>query len=139
MSRRGQQARNAVRRAKRDAAEALESQEGSYRPPKDLGLPKQWATAYDDANTVRVQFNIWRDKGRILNFVINVQVITPDGWISVERYDCCHGNCHLHHDNDDHSRDVVRRLDDLDDVQRAFAEASREAEHRARIIRDKGE
>lgn len=139
MSRRGQQTRNAVRRARRETEEALESQVGSYSPPKDVGLPKQWETAYDDANTVRVQFFLWRVKGKIVNFVVNVQVITAEGWISVERFDCCHGNCHLHPDNDDLPRDVIMRLDSQSDVHRAFAEVRREAERRARIIRDKGE
>lgn len=128
-----------MRRAQRATESALGAQEGSYRPPLDAGLPKQWETSYDDSNTVRLQFNLWRDRGKIVNFVINVQVITADGWISVERFDCCHGNCHLHPDNDDVAREVILRLDSEDDVQRAFEKVRPEAERRARIIRDKGE
>lgn len=139
MPRRGQQARNAVRQARRDAVKALESQRGSYTPPRTVGPPKQWETSYDDSNTVRVQFILWRAKGKIVNFVVNVQVITADGWTTVERFDCCHGNCHLHSDNADIAPEVILRLDDEGDVQRAFAKVRAEAEHRARIIRGKGD
>ena len=118
--------------------ETLESQAGSYRPPPGLSPSKQWEIAYDGANTVRVQFILWKAHGRVVNFVVNVQVITAEGWTSVERFDCCHGNCHLHPDGADSAR-VVLRLDSIDDVQRAFDKVRAEAEHRARIIRGKGE
>jgi hypothetical protein len=100
MPRRGQVTRNAVRRAQREAAKALESQQGSYEPPKGSAPSKQWEMPYDDSNTVRLQFFLWRDGGKIVNFVINVQVITAEGWTTVEYFDCCHGNCHLHPAND---------------------------------------
>ena len=138
MPRRGQQARNSLRKARWATNETLESQAGSYRPPPGLSPSKQWEIAYDGANTVRVQFILWKAHGRVVNFVVNVQVITAEGWTSVERFDCCHGNCHLHPDGADSAR-VVLRLDSIDDVQRAFDKVRAEAEHRARIIRGKGE
>lgn len=131
--------RNAVRRAQREVAKALESQQGSYEPPKGSAPSKQWEMPYDDSNTVRLQFFLWRDGGKVVDFVINVQVITAEGWITVEYFDCCHGNCHLHPANDGVERQVILRLDSEDDVARAFDLACSEAEGRARIIRSKGE
>lgn len=139
MPRRGQQTRNAVRRAQRDTTNELESPQGNYTPPSTDDPPKQWEMTYDDTNTVRVQFNLWRAKGRITNFVVNVQVITADGWMSVERFDCCHGCCHLHVDNDETKSRPILRLDTEHDVKRAFDLVMAEAGARARIIRDKGE
>jgi hypothetical protein len=42
-----------------------------------------------DAHTIEVQFYLWRRDGRIVDFVVNLQVLTAEGWESVERIDCC--------------------------------------------------
>lgn len=92
---------------------------------------------YDDAGTVRLQFLLWRQGGRLVDFVVNVQVIGADGWEIVEYFDCCHGNCHLHVKSDAEPRPILR-LDRVDDVQRAFVQVEQEARDRVRIICDEG-
>ncbi|WP_067857665.1 DUF7718 family protein [Nocardia shimofusensis] len=92
----------------------------------------------DDTNSVSLQFNLWHRDGRLVDFVINVRVLAPGGWTDVERFDCCHGHCHLHADNDETAPRSLYRLDDVDDVARAFRKVEPMADKRARIIRDKG-
>lgn len=99
---------------------------------------KQWESSVDDASTIRLQFNLWRHDKRLVDFVINVQVITSAGWQSVERFDCCHGHCHLHVDNDETTPRSILRLENVDDVARAFTTSQQLADKRARIIRNKG-
>ena len=60
-----------------------------------------------------------------------------NGWEDVERFDCCHGCCHLHQDGRD-GNDPLWQLDDEKDVPEAFVRACDQAETRARIIRNKG-
>ena len=64
----------------RKVAEQLQSDQGSYEPP-DRGEchPKHWNMAGDDAHTIEVQFYIWRRDGRIVDFVMNLQVLTAEG------------------------------------------------------------
>ena len=69
-------------------------------------------------------------------FFVGIQVITMSGgWVNVEYYDCCHGHCHLHTQNGEQPQGIAQ-LDNVDDVRRAFAQVSRDADVRARIIRD---
>ncbi|CAN5260506.1 hypothetical protein BH11ACT6_BH11ACT6_20690 [soil metagenome] len=140
MVRRGQREQRELRRARREAEEQIESTQGQYdaremRP--QCGQPRQWESPYDEANTVRLQFFLWRLDGRLADFVINVQVVTSEGWHTVEYFDCCHGHCHLHTQNGDEPRSEVQ-LDSIDDVQLAFAQVEGEAHARARIIRVEG-
>jgi hypothetical protein len=137
--RRGQQGKRAVQRAQRKVSELLDSSEqGAYQTP-DRGecIPQQWEIAYDDANTVRLQFFLWREGGRIAEFVVNVQVLASEGWDTVEYFDCCHGHCHLHATNDTDVRTIMR-LDGIDDVERAFRQVDAESHNRARIMRGEG-
>lgn len=137
--RRGQQEKKAVRRAQRKVSEQLGSgEQGTYEPPeRDDCIPQQWEIAYDDANTVRLQFLLWRKGGRIAEFVVNVQVLASEGWDTVEYFDCCHGHCHLHAKNDTDVRTIMR-LDGIDDVERAFRQVEAESDNRARIMRGEG-
>jgi hypothetical protein len=136
--RRGQQNRRALRQASKATLEQFESPHGAYTPPDRAQCRnRQWDAPVDDLSTIRLQFNIWRLDGRLVNFVINVQVLTAEGWVSVERFDCCHGHCHLHPDSDEDDSESIHRLDGLDDVEQAFREVERSADERARIIRDK--
>lgn len=90
---------------------------------------------YDDANTLRAQFIIWRQGGRLVDFVANIQELTLDGWVSLERFDCCHGHCHHHPLNDELPPLSISRLDTVEDVKRAFVEVERLVDERVRIIR----
>ncbi|MEB3063861.1 DUF7718 family protein [[Mycobacterium] zoologicum] len=137
MVRRGQQRRKHVERARRDLERQLDSKHGTYRPPpRGDCFRRQWETAYDDVSAIRVQFIIWRDGGRLVDFVVNVQVLGSGGWETVERFDCCHGHCHLHPQNEELPPESIQRLDAVGDVQRAFAQVNGIAHERARIIRD---
>ncbi|TLF75797.1 DUF7718 family protein [Nocardia cyriacigeorgica] len=139
MVRRGQQNKRALREASKSAFEQLDSPHGTYAPPdREKCRYRQWDTPVDDLGTVRLQFNIWRANGQIADFVINVQVLTSDGWTSVERVDCCHGHCHLHVDNDDENARSLYKLDGPADVEHAFSRVQVLADQRARIIRDRG-
>lgn len=135
MVRRGQQGKRAVRRAQRNVSEQLGSSEkGTYQTPdRSECIPQRWETPYDDANTVRLQFLLWRQDGRIAEFVVNVQVLASEGWDTVEYFDCCHGHCHLHAKNGTTAR-TITRLDEIGDVEAAFRQVEREADGRARII-----
>lgn len=137
MSRRGQQGKQQLRRAQREVTAELESQRGEYQPPDhDRCNKKGWETPLDDANTIRLQFIRWSQGGRLVNFFVGIQVITMSGgWVNVEYYDCCHGHCHLHTQNGEQPQGIAQ-LDNVDDVRRAFAQVSRDADVRARIIRD---
>ena len=73
----------------------------------------------------------------LADFVILIQRLGTQGWDEVERFDCCHGHCHLHPDGQAES-ETLYQLDGPDDVQEAYAKASVYAGERARIIRDKG-
>ena len=138
MVRRGQQKERAVRHARRAATDSLESQQGSYvLPDRDDCALKQWEMPYDEAYSIRVQYLIWRQAGRMADFVVNIQVLTSDGWVTVEYFDCCHGHCHHHH-RDETVRATVLRLDDEDDVSRAFQQVEGLLEDRVRIIRNQG-
>jgi hypothetical protein len=137
MSRRNQQGKQQLRRAQRELSVDLESQQGTYQRP-DHGRcdEKRWEMPLDDANTIRLQFIRWSQGGRLVDFFVGVQVITPSaGWVNVEYFDCCHGYCHLHTQNGEQVQGIAQ-LDDVDDVRRAFDQVSRNALDRARIIRD---
>lgn len=137
MVRRAQKERKALRRARSEAETSLTSRQGSYIPPdREKCKARQWVQAYDDASTVRVQFNLWSLDGRPVDFAIIVQRLGTDGWEDVERYDCCHGHCHLHADGKDSSASIYQ-LDTQDDVKVALTRAEAESADRARIIRDK--
>lgn len=132
--RRGQQAKKAERRARRNAEAELTSQQGEYRADRAacrVGQP--WHQTGDSANTVRLEHHIWRLGGKLADFVINAQVLTADGWVTVEYVDCCHGYCHHHAQNG--SERAIKRLDTIDDVAAAFSEAQTVIYDRLRIIR----
>lgn len=135
MVRRGQQGERKLRQARREAAEQLDSNEGRYQlPDREDCRFKQWETIGDDAATVRTQTLTWRKGGALVNFVINLQVITPQGWETVERIDCCHGCCHYHPRNGTETRPILR-LDVVDEVQTAYSAAQQLILERLRIIR----
>lgn len=118
MVRRGQQEQRELRKARREATDRVESSEGAYRPDRRNCLTRQWETAGDDSNTIRVQNLIWRRKGQLVDFVINLQELTSEGWETVEYVDRCHGSCH-HHPQNGTTR-VILRLDVVGDVQNAY-------------------
>ncbi|MFN8054303.1 hypothetical protein [Gordonia sp. (in: high G+C Gram-positive bacteria)] len=137
MSRRGQSKKRELKRTKKSVKKQLDSLHGSYIPDRAHCRTRQWDTAYDDVNTVRVQFNTWHRGRQLIDFVILVQRLGANGWEDVERFDCCHGCCHLHQDGRD-GNDPLWQLDDEKDVPEAFVRACDQAETRARIIRNKG-
>lgn len=132
--RRGQQGQQKLRKAQREVAERLESAEGAYRPDRRHCLTRQWETAGDDPNTIRVQNLIWYRKGQLVDFVINLQELTSEGWETVEYVDCCHGNCHYHPQSGSATRSILR-LDVVADVQDAYRVAQPLIYERLRIIR----
>ena len=99
---------------------------------------RDWDAPYDDSNSVRLQFIVWHRRSTLIDFVVNVQVLTSEGWDTVESFDCCHGHCHLHPQNADLEPRTIAQLDTVDDVVKAFAQVEQEAHDRARIIRDEG-
>lgn len=138
MVRRGQREQRQLRKARLQTTEALEAGQGSYQPPDRVQCTlRQWEIPYDDAGTVRLQFLLWRHEGRVVDFVVNVQLLGADGWEVVEYFDCCHGHFHLHAKGGAEPQSILR-LDDLADVQRAFVQVDQESRVRARIIRDEG-
>lgn len=135
MVRRKQQGQKRLREAQRSLSEILNADRGTYIPP-DRGEchEKQWQMPCDDTGAVMLQFVIWRRAGRLVDFVVNVHVLGTAGWEVVEYFDCCHGHCHLHSKSSEGPRTIMR-LDNVDDVERAFAQVDQEAHDRARIIR----
>jgi hypothetical protein len=59
VSRRGQSKKRELKRTKKSVKKQLDSLHGSYIPDRAHCRTRQWDTAYDDVNTVRVQFNTW--------------------------------------------------------------------------------
>jgi hypothetical protein len=133
MVRRAQHEQKKLREARRKITERLESDQGEYRPDRRHCVPRQWDTAGDDSNTIRVQNLIWYRKGQLVDFVINLQVLTSEGWETVEYVDCCHGSCHHHPQSGDTA--AILRLDVVDDVQNAYGVAQPLIYDRLRIIR----
>jgi len=140
VGRREQHKKKEVRKAERSVARRLGSPtKGTYEPPnRDECRHKRWEVAYDDANTIRLQFLLWRKDAKLAEFVVNVQVLTSEGWKTVEHFDCCHGHYHLHPKSGRQRARSIMRLDGVDDVQRAYVLVEQEAHERARIIRGEG-
>lgn len=139
MVRRNQQAKRELNKASKAAAESLDQPDGEYTPPNREDCHyKQWESSVDGLSTIRLQFNIWRQRGQIADFVINVQRLSSAGWVDVERFDCCHGHCHVHLSNAEGTVCSIRTLDDIEDVDKAFVESNFLADDRARTIRDEG-
>ena len=69
----------------------------------------------DDAATMRLQNDIWRDEGRLVDFVFNLQVLGSSAWESAEYIDCCHGHCH-HHPQNGTEPQTILSLNTVDDV-----------------------
>ena len=134
MTRRNQQGPQDLRRAKKQVEEALGTDQGNYRPPpREKCTTKQWENYIDDAPSIRVQYNIWRRKGCMVDFAINIQVLTAEAWETIESFDCCHGNCHYHPLNGTDARPVAR-LDVSADVQHAYWQVEAVIADRVRII-----
>lgn len=135
MTRRGQQGKRDLREARRKAAAQIESERGDYRPPhRDTCRYRGWQQTGDDANTVRLEHHTWRLGKDLVEFVINAQVLTADGWTTVEYVDCCHGSCH-HHPQSGKEIRHIKRLDTIADVKEAFSKAQPLIYDRLRIIR----
>lgn len=71
----------------------------------------------------------------MVEFVVNLEIISASGWETVEYFDCCHGYCHLHTVSDESTPLAVHRLDEVHDVQTAFGEVTELVTERMRIIR----
>ncbi|MEV6337201.1 hypothetical protein AB0M12_21080 [Nocardia vinacea] len=139
MVRRNQQAKRELNKASKAMAKRLDLPDGAYEPPvREDCRYRQWDTPVDDLATVRLQFNIWRHRGRPVDFVVNVQRLSSNGWADVERFDCCHGHCHLHIDNAEGTIESIWTLNTVDDVEAALLETEKRADERARSIRDEG-
>lgn len=134
---RGKQKHREVRRAQREAIELIESEHGDYTPPdRDLCRYREWVATVDDAYTIRAEYRIWRLRGDLTEFVVNLQRITLDGdWETVEYIDCCHGHCHLHPVSGGETTHIAK-LDDAADVEFAFLQVASILPTRLRIIRD---
>ncbi|BBZ30695.1 hypothetical protein MMAD_49900 [Mycolicibacterium madagascariense] len=135
MIRREQQGRQELRKAQRTAAAEIASERGSYRPPRrNACRERSWESAADDANTVRLENRTWHLGKHLTEFVINAQVLTAEGWRTIEYVDCCHGSCHHHPQNGADPRHIAR-LDAIQDVTEAFRLAQDLMYERLRIIR----
>lgn len=137
MMRRNQQDGREERRARRAAEQALDDQDhGEYVPPaRSECSPKDWYESIDDADTLRIEYRLWRKDGRLVDFAIILLGVDMDGeWVEVARMDCCHGYAHLHHVEGKTS--AVKPLHTADDVPEAFEIASIRIVHYAATIRD---
>lgn len=136
MVRRGQQSRRAVRRAQRAAQKELDKKEGTYRPPpRSECTERPWHDIADDAGTIRVSYWTWRHEGRLVDFVIVVELTDWDSWATVARIDCCWGFCHVHPVGRMDEHEPIHRLDVIDDVEQAFMRALVSVDQIARTIR----
>lgn len=125
-----------LREGERETAALLESTQGSYvRPPREQCKEKRWETPADDSNTIRTQTLIWTQNGRLVEFVVNLQVLTSDGWETIEYIDCCHGHCHRHSAGG--AVQPIMQLDAVSDVKHAYSAAQPVITERIRIIRGK--
>ena len=139
MVRRAQQGKRALQRARDETERQLGSDKGSYRPPpREVCDPKSWYQTFDDASTVRVSIMLWRQNGRLVDFVILVESSAWNAWTEVSRIDCCHGFCHVHRPGREAEQESLMRLDTIDDVEPAQRLASQTAEQIARTLRDRG-
>lgn len=135
MVRRGQQQKKALRKARNQLEAQLSSERGDYRADRAAcRVGKPWHQTGDSANTVRLEHHTWRLGSKLADFVINAQVLTAEGWVTVEYIDCCHGYCHHHPQSGGEPR-AIKRLDSIEDVTKAFSEAQRIIYDRLRIIR----
>lgn len=134
--RRGQQAKRELKRARAEVTRAVTNVEGSYEPPaREECVEHRWHDIIDDAGTVRVRIIVWRHAGRLVDFVMLVELSDWQAWAPLSRIDCCHGFCHLHPPDREDEHEPLHRLDCVDDVEDAFRLASRTIETIARTIR----
>lgn len=103
--------------------EAVDDGRGQYLPPKRTEChERSWQTPGDDLCTLRLDNHTWMQGGVLVDFVINLQVLSTDGWVTVEYIDCCHGHCH-HHSQNGTDPATILCLDTVDDVRAAFRAA----------------
>lgn len=134
MTRRHQQGPQQLRRAKKQVEDALGADSGRYLPPpRGKCKARQWETLLDEAPGLRVQYNIWQHKGCLVDFAINIQVLTAEAWETIESFDCCHGSCHYHPLNGEDPR-PIKRLDVVADVKHAYWQVEAVIADRVRII-----
>lgn len=136
-----QKQRQAERRAEAEKRSQLERGQGNYTPP-DRGECDPFDTymPVDDSATLRITTRIWRQSGRMTEFVLSLEVgdwSDSESWQELARIDCSGGTCHEHpvHRPDDHL--TIHRLDTIDDVQRAYPAAIGRINEMARKIRDR--
>lgn len=136
MTRRNQQGRRDLKRAQAELEKRINSPEGEYTPPpRDECQPHRWHDLIDDTGTVRVVIFTWRHDGRLVDFVMLVEVTDWNAWAQISRIDCCHGFCHVHPPDREEVQTPLHRLNTVDDVEAAFAQASHTIETIARTIR----
>lgn len=136
MVRRGQQAKRELKRAQAEVEKTVSKVEGVYTPPpREDCVEHRWHDLIDDAGTVRVSILIWRHSGRLVDFVMLVELSDWEAWAPLSRIDCCHGFCHLHPPDREDEHEPIQRLDSVDDVETAFRTASGTIETIARTIR----
>lgn len=130
MTRRGQQAKQAVRRAVKEVAQFLGRTEGDYVPPPREecdGGDRVFYLPVSESSTVQIVGRAWRQEGRLRDFFLELQRCESQSWQweTVMRADICHGHAHTHRviDGEDHEGDPqhVYRLDKPDDVDEGYA------------------
>ena len=120
MVRRSQQRRRDEKLAARSAAPER-SDQGTYIPPDRAKCEQTDMPHYGPAHErVRPRIIVWRQAGRLVEFVVRVDGRRGDGtWKSLLEIDCKHGHVHYHEGvGTDRSEGThLHRLDTVADVQ----------------------
>lgn len=135
------QRRKALKDAQRAVEAELSRERGDYTPPdRSECTEKEWQQSVDDSGDVRVETRIWRHEGRLVDFVLLVQVGNwgdESEWEQVARVDCTGGRCHIHPPEDLEDHQFIHRLDTIDDVEIAYRHANSIVMTVATMIRDR--
>lgn len=82
----------------------------------------------------RIRLRFEKDKGEILDLVIQYEAMISDKWVTIVRYDCAHGFFHrdLLHPNGDKEKKVV----DVPNLKFAFSFARQDLEDKWEWYKD---
>lgn len=135
------QRKKALKDAQRAVDAQLTREKGDYVPPdRTECVEKEWHQSLDDSGDIRVEIRVWRHEGRMVDFVLLVQIgdWSQDGsWEQVARVDCAGGRCHIHPPESPDEHQLIHRLDTVDDVEIAYRAANSIAMTVAAMIRDR--
>ncbi len=119
--------KNRNKRAKKAPVEFLP--QGAYIPP-DRNLCEESTPSYmlpSSHEHCKTVVKTWKQAGRVVDFVIKIQILNNSQWIDHLTIDCKHGYAHAHHYingvRDGNPFTLIHILNDVSDINKAIQKA----------------